>query len=85
MSSLSPAGRSAAAHQNVRGSLRRFTLSEGRECRSPATTHLESTLTNSLIGVDSKAFTETLSPLIATLRKKQGGLEGRGQSSISSH
>jgi hypothetical protein len=35
MSSLSPAGRSSAAHQNVRPSLCRFTLSDGRKCRFP--------------------------------------------------
>lgn len=35
MSSLSPAGRSAAAHQNARASLCRFTFSDGRRCCSP--------------------------------------------------
>lgn len=35
MSSLSPVGRTAPAHQNVRASLCRLTVSDCRRCRSP--------------------------------------------------
>ena len=47
MSSLSPVGRSAAAHQKDRAFLCCLTFSDGPVAALPATTHLKSTRTES--------------------------------------
>ena len=54
--------------------------------RLRATTHLESTHTQSPTTVDSKPLTNKLNPLVATLRKNRGeGQEALGQTPVTSH
>jgi|GEM_PF-6969542 hypothetical protein len=86
MSSLSPVGRSAAAHQKDRAFLCCLTFSDGPVAALPATTHLKSTRTESPTTVDSKVLTEILSSLESTLTKCLGeGYKTLSWSPVTNH